>query len=237
MRLPGPSIDRGTEGTVEYGGYSEEDLVSNRSALLLYGGDEADRQAWAREAAAHFAAEGPLAEVRLPQELSAALAQTRGVVFVPDALGLGLEAQSQILRCLQEREERPKIIIGLTRLPDEALQQGLLRDDLSYRLRLARVNLDAEGLREALRARRRKLEEKLAAAKELVHSRPGKKVKRQKARARTAGKSRRSASRAKRSRPRRHGPKRAAKRKPAARRPSKSSKKARPSKRSSKKRR
>ncbi len=212
---------------MEYGGYNEEDLVSNRAALLLYGGDEAERRAWAHEAAGHFATEGPLAEVRSPPELLAVLGRTRGVVYVPDALVLGLEAQSHILRCLQEREERPKIIIGLPRLPDEALQQGLLRDDLSYRLRLARVNLDAEGLRETLQARRRKLEERLAAAKELVQARPGKKAKAEKARAR---------SRAKRSRPtrpRRH----AAKRKSGSRGSSKPSKKARPAKKSGKKRR
>ena len=220
---------------MEYGGYTEEDLVSNRAALLLYGGDESERRAWAHEAAGHFAAEGPLVEIRSAPELASALGQARGVVFVPDALSLGLEAQSQILRCLQEREERPKIIIALPRLPDEALQQGVLRDDLCYRLRLARVNLDAEGLREVLQARRRKLEEKLAAAKELVHSKPGKKAKRPKPRARTARKSRRPL-RAKRSRPRHRPQKRAAKRK-SARRASKPSKKARAVKRSGKKRR
>lgn len=162
---------------MEYGGYSEEDLVSNRAALLLYGGNEADRRAWAHESAGHFAGEGALIEIRSPQELANSLTRSRGVLFIPDALALGLEPQSQILRCLQEREERPKIIIGLPRLPDEALQQGLLRDDLSYRLRLARVNLDAEGLREVVQARRRKLEERLAAAKELIQARPGKRVK------------------------------------------------------------
>jgi hypothetical protein len=223
---------------VEYGGYTEEDLVSNRSALLLYGGDEAERRAWAHEAAGHFASEGPLVEVRTAPELAAVLGHTRGVVFVPDALTLGLEAQLQILRCLQEREERPKIVIGLHSLPDEALQQGLLRDDLSYRLRLARVNLAADGLREALQVRRRKLEERLASAKELVHSRPGKKTKAsQKARARSATKSRRAPSRTKRSRPRRPAAKRGAKRKTAVRRVSKASRKARAKKKSGKKRR
>lgn len=219
-----------TEGTVEYGGYTEEDLISNRSALLLYGGDEAERRAWAHEAAGHFAAEGPLLEVRSGQELPAILGRTRGVVFVPDALALGLEAQSQLLRCLQEREERPKIIIGLTRLPDEALQQGLLRDDLSYRLRLARVNLDNQGLREVLQARRRKMEERLAAAKDLVHSKPEKKPKQEKPRHRPA-------TRVERSRPRRAAAKMSAKRKASTRRPVKISKKPRSTKKSGKKRR
>lgn len=156
---------------MEHGGYSEEDLVSNRSALLLYGGNEEERRSWAHEAAANFATEGPLVEVRNAAALTGALRQVGGIVYLPDALALGLDGQAQVLRCLQEREERPKIVIGLSRLPDEAIQQGLIREDLSYRLRLARVNLDGEGLREAIHARREKLQHKLAAAKELVHAR------------------------------------------------------------------
>ena len=217
---------------MEYGGYSEEDLVSNRAALLLYGGNEAERRAWAHEAAGHFAGEGPLVEIRSPQELSGPLGKSRGVVFISDALGLGLEAQSQILRCLQEREERPKIIIALHRLPDEALQQGLLRDDLSYRLRLARVNLDAEGLGGVLQERRRKLEEKLAAAKELVQARPSKKAKLAKAGAASRRKGA-AARKLKSSRSRQARPAR----KPPARRSRRASKKLRSVKKSSKKRR
>jgi hypothetical protein len=214
---------------VEYGGYSEEDLVSNRAALLLYGGNEAERRAWAHEAAGHFAGEGPLVEIRSPQELSGPLGRARGVVFISDALALGLEAQSQILRCLQEREERPKIIIALPRLPDEALQQGLLRDDLSYRLRLARVNLDAEGLGEVLQERRRKLEERLAAAKELVQARPSKKAKAAVASRRKGAASRkRQSNRSRRARPTR---------KRSARGSRRASKKVRSVKKSGKKRR
>ncbi len=165
---------------MEYGGYTEDDLIANRSALLLYGGTEAERRAWAHEASGHFASEGPLLEIHNADELQRGLAQGRGVAFIPDALALGLDAQGQVLRCIQEREERPKIVVGLSRLPDEAIQQGVLREDLSYRLRLARVNLDANGLRESIEARRAKLEEKLAAAKELVQ--PRKKRKRSKGR-------------------------------------------------------
>jgi len=213
---------------VEYGGYSEEDLVSNRAALLLYGGNEAERRAWAHEAAGHFAGEGPLVEIRSPQELSGPLGKSRGVVFISDALALGLEAQSQILRCLQEREELPKIFIALPRLPDEALQQGLLRDDLSYRLRLARVNLDAEGLGEVLQERRRKLEERLAAAKELVQARPSKKAKAAVASRRKGAASRKRQSRSRSARPTRKRPARGSQR---------ASKKVRSVKKSGKKRR
>ena len=218
---------------MEYGGYSEEDLVSNRAALLLYGGNEAERRAWAHEAAGHFAGEGPLVEIRSPQELSGPLGKSRGVVFISDALALGLEAQSQILRCLQEREERPKIIIALPRLPDEALQQGLLRDDLSYRLRLARVNLDAEGLGEVLQERRRKLEERLAAAKELVQARPAKKAKTAKAGASSRRKGAAAARKRQSNRSRRARPTR----KRSARGSRRASKKVRSVKKSGKKRR
>jgi hypothetical protein len=157
---------------LEYSGYSEEDLVSNRAALLLYGGTEHERRAWAHEAGGNFASEGALVEIHSAQQLESKLAQSKGVIFVPDALGLGIEAQRQIVRCLQEQEERPKIIIGLSKLPDEAIQQGLLRDDLSYRLRVSRVNLDLPGLAEAIETRRRKLQDKLAAVKDLVDSKP-----------------------------------------------------------------
>ena len=218
---------------MEYGGYSEEDLVSNRAALLLYGGNEADRRAWAHEAAGHFAGEGPLVEIRSPQELSGSLGKSRGVVFIPDALALGLEAQSQILRCLQEREERPKVVIALPRLPDEALQQGLLRDDLSYRLRLARVNLDAEGLGEVLQERRRKLEERLAAAKELVQARPSKKAKATKA---AAASRRKGAAAARKRQSHRSRPARPTRKRPA-RGSQRASKKVRSVKKSGKKRR
>ncbi|HME90649.1 MAG TPA: Fis family transcriptional regulator [Myxococcaceae bacterium] len=213
---------------VEYGGYAEEDLISNRSALLLYGGNEEDRRAWAYEAGAHFASEGSVVEARTAAELVRGLELARGTVFVPDVLGLGLDAQSMVLRCLQEREERPKIVLGLSRLPDEAIQQGLLREDLSYRLRLARVNLDAEGLREAIQARREKLEQKLAAAKELVQpkavkkkpSKPARRASRDKRPARKPAKkkSARSKPRARKSSPRRSLPRRAKKQKAKGRR-------------------
>src|SRR5258708_35768460 len=92
---------------VEYGGYAEEDLISNRSALLLYGGNEEERRAWAYEAGAHFASEGSVVEARTAEELQRGLEQSRGIGYIPDVLGLGLDAQSLALRCLQEREGRP----------------------------------------------------------------------------------------------------------------------------------
>lgn len=147
-------------------GYREEELVSNRASLLLAGGSEDERRAWAEEARAHFAHEGPLVEVRQPAELAAALRAPRGVVFVPDALKLGLDAQAQLMRCLQQQEERPKLVIGLPGTVDVALARGTLRDDLHYRLHQAQVDLATEGLREVLRRRREKAAAELARQRE-----------------------------------------------------------------------
>lgn len=153
---------------MEYRGYREDELVSNRAALLLYGGEVADRRAWALEAAGNFADEGPLVEARNLPELEPALLRNQGVVFVPAVLGLGLDGQMQILRCMQEREERPKLVLGLSMTPQDALEQGVLRDDLAYRLRSAHVNLSDPNVSQAIRERRHRAEEALAAAKALM---------------------------------------------------------------------
>jgi hypothetical protein len=139
-----------------YRGYSEPDLVTNRASLLLFGGTAADRRAWAAEAQQSFAGEGPLVEVTAPAQLGPALAQPRGVVFVEDVLALGAEAQGQIVRCLQQQEERPKLVLGLPRRPQDARDAGALRDDLLYRLQTAQVDLGGEEVQQRIRARRQK---------------------------------------------------------------------------------
>ncbi|HVE81610.1 MAG TPA: Fis family transcriptional regulator [Myxococcales bacterium] len=139
-----------------YRGYSEPDLVTNRSSLLLHGGSAADRRAWALEAQQSFSAEGELVEVTAPVQLGPALALTRGVVFAPDVVALGLEAQGQIIRCLQQQEERPKLVLGLQRRPADARDAGGLRDDLLYRLQNAQVDLGVEDVQQKIRARRQK---------------------------------------------------------------------------------
>lgn len=135
-------------------GYREEELVANRASLLLSGGSEDERRAWANEAAEHFAAEGPLVEVRSAAELAQALKAPRGVVFIPDVGKLEPVAQAQLLRCLQLQEERPKVVVGLAGSPDQARTRGTLREDLHYRLHQALVDMNAEGLRDALKKRR-----------------------------------------------------------------------------------
>lgn len=144
-------------------GYREEELVSNRASLLLYGGTEEERRSWAQEAAHHFEHEGALLEVRQLSELVEALRRPKGVVFVPDVAKLGLEAQAHIIRCLQMQEERPKLVLGLMGSAEAALERGTLRDDLHYWLSHAQVDLSAPGLREVLQQRWAALAEQLAA--------------------------------------------------------------------------
>jgi hypothetical protein len=144
-------------------GYREEELVSNRASLLLYGGTEEERRSWAQEAAHHFEHEGALVEVRQLSELVEALKRPKGVVFVSDVAKLGLEAQAHIVRCLQMQEERPKLVLALTGSAEAALERGTLRDDLHYKLNHAQVDLGVPGLREVLKKRWAVLAEQRAA--------------------------------------------------------------------------
>jgi transcriptional regulator of acetoin/glycerol metabolism len=144
-------------------GYREEELVSNRASLLLYGGTEEERRSWAQEAAYYFEHEGALLEVKQASELSEALKRPKGVVFISDVAKLGWQVQGQILRCLQMQEERPKLVLGLTGSAESALERGALREDLHYRLQQARVDLSTPGLRDALKKRWTALAERRAA--------------------------------------------------------------------------
>ena len=134
-------------------GYREQDLVQNRTSLLLFGGREEDRRAWAEEAASSFAAEGPLREVTGADSLRQQPLGKRGVVFVPDVLALGIDGQGALVQALIQ-EEKPKLVLGLAMQPMDALTKGLLREDLAYRLQHARVDLSVGEVKEAIRARR-----------------------------------------------------------------------------------
>jgi hypothetical protein len=136
---------------VTLSGYREEELVCNRASLIIHGGTEEERRSWAQEAARSFDVE--LVEVRQAADLANALRQRNGVVFIPDAVKLGREAQGLILRCLQMQEERPKVVVGVSGAADAALARGTLREDLHYRLHQAQVDLQKEGLRDLLRRR------------------------------------------------------------------------------------
>ena len=146
-----------------YRGYSEAELVTNRASLLLYGSSATDRRAWAEEAQRNFQEEGPLREVSSAAQLAAALEPGRGVVYLTDACALGLEAQGQLLRFLQTREERPKVIVGLSVMAMSAVDRGTLREDLLYKLQVAQVDLSVPETREAVRVRRLEEAERRAA--------------------------------------------------------------------------
>ncbi|RKH01755.1 Fis family transcriptional regulator [Corallococcus praedator] len=141
-------------------GYREEDLVSNRASLLIHGGTEDERRAWAEEAALHFGV--PLTEVRQAAELAGALRQPNGVLFIADVAKLPLDAQGLILRCLQMQEERPKVVVGVSGTASAALGRGTLREDLHYRLHQAQVDLQTDGLRDVLKRRWAQQAEQLA---------------------------------------------------------------------------
>lgn len=153
-------------------GYREQDLVQNRTSLLLSGGREEDRRAWAQEAAAAFPTEGGLRELSTVEALRQQPLGTRGVVFVPDVVALGIEAQGTLVQLLMQ-EEKPKLVLGLSSSPTAAVAAGLLREDLAYRLQHARVDLSLGEVKEAIRVRR----QKRAAREKVARSKPQKKGK------------------------------------------------------------
>jgi hypothetical protein len=137
-------------------GYTEAELIANRTSVLLWGGNEDARAEWAEEAASHFAADGPLRVVVAEGALESALREPRGVVYIPSASGLSHAGQLALVRCLREQEERPKVILGLAGTQSQAVEKGLLRPDLDFALSLGRVDLAAAEVREAVKARRGK---------------------------------------------------------------------------------
>ncbi len=139
--------------------YSEADLVQNRASVLVYGGSEADRRAWADEVAQRLT-QGALVEVGAGPDLDRALERKSGVVFIRDLTQLSSEAQGKLVRCLVERDEQPKFIVALPMAPDTARTKGQLREDLAFRLARARVDLSDPALKEAIRVRREKAKTK-----------------------------------------------------------------------------
>ena len=136
-------------------GYREEQLVQNRAAVVVWGGGEADRRDWAHEAASTLDPEAGVNEIAEPTQLIRALASGRGVVFVPDAAQLPVDVQRDLVRLLKEREERPKVVLGLSQNPDQALAKGQWRDDLHFAFSRGRVDLTDAAVK-AARAKRKK---------------------------------------------------------------------------------
>src|SRR5262249_36902135 len=132
--------------------YAESELIMNRAPVLLSGGAAPDRASWAQEAAE--VGGRPLVTATRAEQLGSALMVRSAVLFVPDVLALGDSGQQMLVRTLTSLDERPKLVLGLTRSETSARQAGALREDLHYRVRMGLLNLDTPGLRETISARR-----------------------------------------------------------------------------------
>lgn len=137
-------------------GYKESQLINNRASVLLYGATEAERLAWAQEAAQAFAEEGALFEARDEKTWPQLLNRTKGVAFVPDVTKLEPSLQRQLAWMLNQKEERAKLVLGLSLSPETAANKGLLREDLAYRLSKAQVNLGDSEVKAEVKKRRAK---------------------------------------------------------------------------------
>jgi hypothetical protein len=126
--------------------YSLEALKKNRVSALLYGGTEADRRALAVAATQEIPGAG-LIEAKDADSLERAVTNPRAVVYVPDVTALPPVTQRFVVRMLREREERPKLVLGLPTTPETASQKGGLTDDLRYWLTHSTVDVKARASR------------------------------------------------------------------------------------------
>lgn len=147
---------RGPAGGSFLGGYAEAQLITNRVSVLLCGGTEADRKAWAAEAADQFTEDGALYEAADANKLSQAFSLRAGVVYVPDASQLSWAAQRELTRLLREREERPKFVFGINASPAAVASRGLIREDLLFALSKSTVDLASATVKDSISSRRKK---------------------------------------------------------------------------------
>ncbi len=126
--------------------YSLDALKKNRVSALLYGGTEADRRALAVAATQEIAGAG-LIEAKDAASLERAVTNSRAVVYVPDVTVLPPVTQRFVVRILREREERPKLVLGLPTSPETAAQKGGLTEDLRYWLTHSTIDVKARASR------------------------------------------------------------------------------------------
>lgn len=122
--------------------YSLDALKKNRVSTLVYGGTEADRRALAVAASQELPG-AALIEAKDPEALERAVADARAVVYVPDVTVMPAATQRLVVRVLREREERPKLVLGLPTSPDTAAQKGGLTEDLRYWLTHSTIDVKA----------------------------------------------------------------------------------------------
>lgn len=124
--------------------YTLDQLRKNRASMLMVGGAEADRRAFAIAAAQALPGE-PFLEVTESAQVLRALKSQRGTVYVPDVTALPASTQREVVRVLREQEERPRLVFGLGTSVDTAAEKGGLTDDLRYWLRSATVDVRKKG--------------------------------------------------------------------------------------------
>ena len=122
--------------------YSLDALKKNRVSALLYGGTEGDRRALALAATQELDGAG-LIEATDAQSLERALGNARAVVYVPDVTVMAPATQRLLVKVLREREERPKLVLGLPTTPETAAQKGGLTEDLRFWLAHSTVDVKA----------------------------------------------------------------------------------------------
>ncbi|MGV3620262.1 MAG: hypothetical protein ACO1OB_05575 [Archangium sp.] len=126
--------------------YALDALKKNRASMLLFGGSEADRRAFASAVPSEL--EGAsFIEVKDVPALEKSFNQSKSVVYVPDVSALPAVAQRALVRVLREKEERSKYIIGMQTTPDTAVDKGTLTEDLRFWLRQATVDVKSKGAR------------------------------------------------------------------------------------------
>ena len=126
--------------------YSLDALKKNRVSTLLYGGTEADRRALAVAATQELEGAG-LIEAKDGQALERALTSARAVVYVPDVTVIPPATQRLVVRILREREERPKLVLGLPTSPETAALKGGLTEDLRFWLMHSTLDVKARSSR------------------------------------------------------------------------------------------
>ena len=126
--------------------YSLDALKKNRVSTLLYGGTEGDRRALAVAATQELEGAG-LVEAKDADALERAVGNARAVVYVPDVTVIPPVTQRFLVRLLREREERPKLVLGLPTSPETAAQKGVLTEDLRFWLAHSTVDVKARASR------------------------------------------------------------------------------------------
>jgi len=127
--------------------WSLEVLKTNRVSALVFGGTEADRRAFAVAASEALEGAGGLIEAKDAASVERAFGNARAVVYVPDVTVIPPATQRAVVRLLREKEERPKLVLGLPTSAATAAEKGGLTEDLRFWLTMSTVDVKARAKR------------------------------------------------------------------------------------------